>query len=390
MNAGPSPQPRRRRARAAVPPTPGSAADARRADRSIFILAVVVLLVAFGLLLWAIADVVMLVFAGSLLALFLRGLTEAVQRGARVTEFTALLLVLAGLLSMLVLGGAFLGGETAHQLDQLGPQLQEAWNQMLREVRQYQWGRALLSDRNLRAMLPSNPESLERLTGVFSSTLGVITGFLIVVFLGVYGAADPHIYREGLLSLFPRDQRERAGEVLDEVVDVLRGWLVGTFVKMTVVGAAITIGLWLLGIPLALALGLIAFALEFAPYIGPTLAACPALLVALALGPTEALYVAALYLGVQAAENYVISPLIDLRSVHLPPALTIAAQVLLGGLLGALGVLFATPLAATALVLVRMLYVEADLPPETADVTDDGTADAGTTTADAAAVEETP
>src|SRR5690606_34074050 len=100
---------------------------------------------------------------------------------------------------------------------------------------------------------------------------------------------------------------------------------------------------------------------------GPILAAGPALLVALATGPNEALYVCLLYLGVQAAENYVISPLIDQRSVHPPPAGAIASQVLLGALLGALGVVFATPLAASGIVLLRALYVEDEPAPPDAE-----------------------
>ncbi|CAL94379.1 AI-2E family transporter [Azoarcus olearius] len=368
----PSPQPRRRRARAVAPPTPGSAADARRADRSMVLVAVVVLLGSIGLLLWAIADVVLLVFAGALFALFLRGLVEPVARGARVTDTTALILVLGALGGLVVLGGVFLGGETATQLDELGPRLHEAWTQMQRGMREYQIGRALLAERDLTALVPQNAEWVERIGGLFSTTLGAIAGFFIVMFIGLYGAVSPQTYRDGLLYLVPRDSRERAAEVMDEVVDTLRNWLLGTFIKMVVVGTAVTIGLWLLDIPLALALGLIAFALEFAPYVGPVLAALPAVLVALALGPQQALSVVLLYLGVQAAENYVLSPLVDLRSVKLPPALTIAAQVLLGALLGALGVMFATPLTATGVVLVRMLYVEPDEPaPEAAAAAED-------------------
>src|SRR5690554_2599627 len=128
----------------------------------------------------------------------------------------------------------------------------------------------------------------------------------------------------------------------------------------------------MLDIPLALALGLIAFLFDFVPFVGPILAAAPALLVALATGPNEALYVCLLYLGVQAAESYVISPLIDQRSVHLSPAVAIASQVLLGALLGALGVVFASPLAASGIVLLRDLYVEDPPPSEEEEPEDEG------------------
>ena len=122
--------------------------------------------------------------------------------------------------------------------------------------------------------------------------------------------------------------------------------------------AAIAVGLWLLGRPLALALGILVFVLEFIPYLGPILAAVPAVLIASTLGTQEMLYVVLLYWGVQSAEGYVLSPLVFQRSVHVPPMLTIAAQVVLGTMLGVLGVVFATPLTACALVLVNRIYIE--------------------------------
>jgi predicted PurR-regulated permease PerM len=132
----------------------------------------------------------------------------------------------------------------------------------------------------------------------------------------------------------------------------------GTLALMIFVGTATFIGLWLLGIPLALALGIIMFCLEFIPYLGPILGALPALLMASTIGPQDMLYVALLYWGVQSLEAYVLSPLVFQRSVDVPPLLTMSAQVVLGTMLGMLGVVFAMPLTACAMVLVGRLYVE--------------------------------
>lgn len=360
--------PARRLARAAArpteaalptPPRPTRDADARRADRSIVIVSMVLLIVVFGLLVWTVADVLLVVFAGILVGVFLRGLSDGVGALTGLSGEVSLVLVLATLAALLVVGGALLGNEMASQLDQLGPSLHLAWEKMLNGVYRYEWGQILFSERNLSAMLPEDGTWLTRLGGAFSMTIGAIAGLLIAVFIGLYGAAAPAVYRHGLLLLVPAHARSRAREVLDTVTMTMRWWLIGTFARMAVVGLSVTVGLWLLDIQLAL--GLIAFVLDFVPYIGPILAALPALLVAIATGPADAFYVLLLYLAVQMAENYVVTPLIDQYSVHLPPALTISAQVLLGALLGALGVVFATPLTAIALVLVRMLYVEEDL-----------------------------
>jgi predicted PurR-regulated permease PerM len=186
----------------------------------------------------------------------------------------------------------------------------------------------------------------------------VLLNFVMVAFIGLYLAIDPGIYRRGLLSLVPLDRRARAAEILAAVGEALRGWLLGQVFAMLVVGVLATIGLWLLGIPLALALGLLAALLGFIPYLGPLAAAVPAVLLALLAGPQQALQVALLYVGIQLLEGYFLTPLVQQRAVHLPPALTISAMVVMGGLLGGLGLALAVPLTAAAIVLVQKLYVE--------------------------------
>jgi predicted PurR-regulated permease PerM len=138
----------------------------------------------------------------------------------------------------------------------------------------------------------------------------------------------------------------------------LRAWLVGQAVAMASIGVLTTLGLLALGIPLALSLGLIAALLEFIPFVGPVLSAVPAVLVAFAQSPMDAVWTALLYLVVQQVEGHVAMPLIQARAVALPPALTVAATVGMGMLFGFTGMLFATPLVAAAMVLVRMVYVE--------------------------------
>jgi predicted PurR-regulated permease PerM len=126
---------------------------------------------------------------------------------------------------------------------------------------------------------------------------------------------------------------------------------------MAVVGFLTAVGLWVAGIPLAFVLGLIAALLSFVPYIGPIASVVPAALVALAESPTKVLYVFIIYGVVQLLESYLITPLIQERAVSIPPAVLISAQVIMGILAGAIGVLMATPLAVVLIVLVQMLYL---------------------------------
>ena len=181
---------------------------------------------------------------------------------------------------------------------------------------------------------------------------------LIVIFFAVFMATQPRPYVEGFLFLVPRRHRERAREVLQEIGNVLRRWLVGQSLLAACVALLTGVGLMLLGAPFAIALGLFAGLMEFVPYIGPFAAALPALLVGFAESPELALKIGLLFLGIQMLESYVMAPLIQHKAVYLPPAAILFAQVLMGAIVGALGVAVATPLAAAVMVAVSMLYVE--------------------------------
>ena len=139
---------------------------------------------------------------------------------------------------------------------------------------------------------------------------------------------------------------------------MLRRWLVGQSLLAACVALLTGAGLMLLGAPFAIALGLLAGLMEFVPYIGPFVAAVPAILVGFAEGPQLALKIALLFLVIQMLESYVLAPLIQHKAVYLPPAAILFAQVLMGAIVGALGVAVATPLAAAVMVAVSMLYVE--------------------------------
>jgi predicted PurR-regulated permease PerM len=181
---------------------------------------------------------------------------------------------------------------------------------------------------------------------------------VIVSVLGIYLAADPELYLRGVIRLVPVGKRAGARDLLETLGHTLRWWMVGQLISMTAVGLLSYIGLRLLGVPLALILAVVAFLLTFIPFIGPLLSAIPVVLVAFSQSPTMALYTLLLYTAIQMLEGYVLTPNVQRRSVSLPPALTIAAQVLFGVLVGSLGLALATPLAAAGMVAVNRLYVE--------------------------------
>jgi predicted PurR-regulated permease PerM len=191
-----------------------------------------------------------------------------------------------------------------------------------------------------------------------TSTFQVIGGFLIIVFLSIYIAADPDLYHRGMMKLFPRPRRRRAGEVLSAIAAVLRRWLITQLIAMATIGVVTTIVLLALGVKAAFALGLLAGLFEFIPTVGPILSAVPAVAMGFLDSPEKALIVGVAFFLIQFMENHLLIPLLMKGGVDVPPALTILSQALMALLFGFLGLMIAVPLLAATIVAVKMLYVE--------------------------------
>jgi predicted PurR-regulated permease PerM len=191
-----------------------------------------------------------------------------------------------------------------------------------------------------------------------SSTVEVVTGILIVIFLSIYIAADPDTYHRGIIHLFPHERRARAGEVLIAIVAVLRKWFVTQLVAMVIMGIVTTFVLLAMGVKAALLLGILCGLLEFIPTVGPILSSLPAIAMGFVDSPEKAVWVAVAYLIVHFLESHLLIPLLMKGGIQLPPALTILSQALMALLFGFLGLMCAVPLLAASTVAVKMLYVE--------------------------------
>jgi predicted PurR-regulated permease PerM len=181
---------------------------------------------------------------------------------------------------------------------------------------------------------------------------------VIILFVGLFIAFDPQTYVNGFLRLFRPAYRPQVEELLHDIAGSLKQWMLGRLIDMGVVGSLTVIGLWSLGIPLAISLSVIAALLTIIPNLGPILSVAPAFLVAFSQGFHMALYVVLLYIGVQTVESYLIIPFVQQKAVHIPPALLLIAQILFGLMAGTLGLIVAAPIVATLMVLVNRLYVD--------------------------------
>jgi predicted PurR-regulated permease PerM len=316
----------------------------------------IVALLVLGLL-WYAAQVLLIVFAGLLLAVALGGLADRVAARTRLGRGVALAVVVLALAVVTALGVWALADDVAEQTVTVIETLPRALDNVRDALGRTAAGRVVLGG------VPEPEQMLEqapRVVGVTVGTsLGLVTNLVLLGFVALYVAADPALHVRGLTALVPRRQRPRAVHLFATLGGVLRRWLLGKLVGMVIIGVVTWAGLALLGVPLSLAFGVFAGLLNFVPYVGPLISAVPAVLLTLLdAGFGMAGWVIVLYLGVQTLEGYILTPLIDRQTVDTPPALLLTSQVIAGVTLGALGVVLAAPLLVVALVVVKLLYVE--------------------------------
>jgi predicted PurR-regulated permease PerM len=319
--------------------------------------------------LWLLSDVCLLVFAAVLVASVLRGASDWVASTFHLRPGWSL--ILATVFVVALAGGLvwWRGPVIIDEASQLEEQLRDQLGNLRQIVEGTSSGRAAAG--HLGRYLSGSGEAIAgAMAGVATSTLGVLGSLLVLLVTALYFAISPELYVGGTLRLLhvggtlrllPPRMRERGADVLQATGGTLRWWFAGQAVDMLVVGLLSWAGLAALGVPLAPTLALIAGLLNFVPFIGALAGAVPAVLVALGQGMDQALSVALLFLAVQTLEGNVIAPLIQRRTVRLPPALTILSQTVLGTLFGPMGLILATPLAAAGMVVVRMVYVESVL-----------------------------
>ncbi len=327
--------------------------------RVLIVLALVGGAAVLALLVWRGYLALLVTFAGVLLAVLLRSLAQALQRLRPMGDKAALAIVCLAILATCVGGAVLLANPLQAQASELLDALPQAAAQARDRLSQFPLGQRFLtqfagSGQAAGAAAPA-AQSVMRWA---SSTVTIAGYMVLILFVGLFLAAEPAVYRRGLVRLFPIAMRPRLGAVMCELGESLQRWLVGRAALMLVVAVTTWIGLMALGIPLALALAALAGLLTFIPNFGPLISAVPAMLLALMQSPMHAVYVGLLYLGIQTAESYTLEPYVMRRADNLPPALVVAGQLFLGVTLGAVGLIFATPLIVVLSVLVQRLYVE--------------------------------
>lgn len=319
---------------------------------------IAIALLGLAVLVWRVADVLIIGFGGIVLAAMLRALAVPLARRTGCGERSAVLIVVVAL--TLIIGGlaVLFGQQAATQAAGLFDQLPAAFNQLIEKIQKTDTGKLIVQ--TIQDSF-ANSKNLSNVGIAAGALIGGVANVVFILFLSVYFAIDPRMYRSGALRLIPPRHRVRVGEAMDDAAYALQKWLVGQAVAMLTVGILVWAGLALVGVPLPFALGVLAAMLEFVPVLGPVLFSIPGLLLAFSKGPETALYALLIYVVVQQLEGNVLIPLIQRWAVRLPPVVGLLAIVAGGLLLGVTGIVFATPLAVVAIRIVQHLYVEEGL-----------------------------
>lgn len=315
------------------------------------------ILVAGGIIIWQLSHVIVLVFAGSLLAVLLRGLADALSRHSPLPRGWSVAIVILAICGIVGTGAWLLGTKVVQQTDELADQIPQSIRRIEDYLREHSWGRPLVRAADQVDQQDINEKALQWSDKALPHLFSALAGIAFVLFAGLYGSIQPGIYLGAVVRLVPPEQRHRAREIIAKLGHILRWWLVGRFTSMAVVGVLTWIGLYVLGVPLALSLAIIAGLFSFVPIIGPITSVVPAALVALMEGPSQVLWVILIYLIVQFIESNLITPLVQQKTVSIPPLFLLAAQLSASALVGVLGVIFATPMAAAVAVIIEELYI---------------------------------
>lgn len=300
-------------------------------------------------------SVFLLVLAGTLIALFFRGISNFICKKTNWKDSVCITITIIG--SLLIVGGFFwlIGAKVQAQAAELTETIPKAIDTANEKLNNLPIGEKIIERL-------SSASSLKKMQGFagdfFQSTFGVLGDIYVVLFIGIFFAVSPKIYTDGIVKLIPPTGQEKAKAVVQKIGEQLTKWLKGKLFSMFIVFVLTAIGLAIIGIPLWLVLALLAGLLSFIPNFGPLLALIPAVLVGLIQSPQTAALVLGLYILIQFVESNFITTLIQKKLVNMPPALIIIAQLVMGQLTGGWGLVLATPLTVILITLVQELYIK--------------------------------
>ena len=313
-----------------------------------------------------VAQVLILLFIGVLLSLYLRAVAGWFERRwhfpERVAFLTSLLLSLAGVVAIFYILVPPVITQTQALIKVL-PNYITGWEASIERavsrvpaLREY-WPPG--QHKILTAIYNELPLSFASIpTRVLSIVQGAISLFSIAV-IAIYLSLHPALYREWLIALFPPIHRDLVRDLLGDLGDTLRSYIVGQLLVMAFLAALTAMFLYFLDVPFALTFGIFTGLVAIIPFFGTLLSTTlPALFVLNGPnGGVRALLVLGVGVVVHLIEGNIVSPYAMSKKVDLPPVLTIMSVLIMGQLLGGIGLIVALPTLAMVMVIVRRILI---------------------------------
>lgn len=315
-------------------------------------------------ILWQIREVLLLMFAAVVLATTLNRLARRFQRAGLKRGFAIFLSV--AIFFAVVIGFFWLivppFAQQFNELTYRVPQGFNRFNTWLDELRTHIPPQLIPYIPDIDSLIQEAQPLINRVLGssfaFVSGSLEVVLKVLLVLVLTGMLLVDPLAYRRVFVRLFPSFYRRRVDGILDKCEISLEGWVTGAIIAMGVVGLMSVVGLSLLGVKAALALGVLAGFLNLIPNIGPTLSVVPAMAIALLDNPWKAVAVLILYFIIQQVESSFITPVVMAQQVSLLPAVTLISQLFFVTFFGFLGLFLALPLTVVAKIWVQEVLIK--------------------------------
>jgi len=310
----------------------------------------------YVILIWlfiALFNVLLLILAGILIALYFHGLSRIIHKTGIGKKASLVIAVIATALVILAFF-YFAGNMLINQVNELQDTIPSVIKKFESYLSESSMGQKLLQ--RLRSVDSGKFTAIAQ--SFFRSTFGVLGDVYVVLFMGLFFTTSPGMYVNGFIRLIPDKKRQQSKTIIQKLGVVISKWLKGKIFAMLIVALLTLTGLLIMGIPMAFVLSVIAGTLNFIPNFGPIIAMIPAILVGLLQGPSTALIIIVLYTAVQIIESNIITPQIQKRLISMPPALIIIAQITMGILSGGWGVILATPLTAILIVIMKETFLK--------------------------------
>lgn len=308
---------------------------------------------ALAFVLWYTRQGVLLVFGAVVLAVLLDMLASFIARGTRLPHGPSLALATGIVVALFAFMAWRFGAQLSSQFSQLSQNIQNGEQYLHATFQNSGLGQigAQVTEKGTSFITGA-------ISGVLSTGLTFVEAAVVLAISAIYLAAQPELYRTGFAKLVAPAQRPHVLKSFDLIGRSLKLWLLGQLILMIGVGILSFIAVWLIGLPNAVALALLAGILEIVPYLGPFISAIPAVLVALTLGLAPAMWTVVAYILIHVFEGYVSEPMIDRYFVTIPPALILAGIVACDLLFGTIGVIMAAPITVVVYMIVKMVFVE--------------------------------